>query len=102
MEDGRDLLPQPRADPERIAGIDRLPRAARRWGFAPGPAAVHHSEHALQLASQIAAGTPSAWRGGLHERRDLLPVGLAQLGGPGHDPDGNRPWRREARLRRWR
>src|SRR5262245_48994917 len=89
MEDGRDPLPQARADPARMAGVDRLPRAAPRWDVTPRPAAMHHRQHALQLLPQIAAGTSTTRRGWLNEQRDLRPGRLAEFSGAGHDADGD-------------
>src|SRR5690348_10013652 len=93
MEERRDALPEARPDPEGIAGIDRLPGAVGGGDVAPGPAGVHHGEHALQLPPQIAAGTPPTRSRWLHQRRDLRPGGLAQLRGAGHAVDRNRFWR---------
>src|SRR5262249_19149533 len=98
VEDGRDALPQAGADPEGIACVDGLPWPVGGRDLAPRPAAVHHGEHALQLAAQIAAGTPSAGRARRQLGRDLRPSRLAQLGGAGHYADGNRSGRLRAGL----
>lgn len=58
MEDGSDALPEAGPNPKRIACVDRLLEAARRGDVSSRPAGVHHRQHAFQLTSQIAAGTP--------------------------------------------
>ncbi len=101
MEDGRDAVAQARADPERIAGVDRLPWAIRGWDFAPGRSALHHRQHPLQLLPQIAAGTSPMRSGWSQQRRDLLPLPRARLSGTWHDENGNRSRHRGTRLCRW-
>lgn len=102
VQDGGDLRPQTGPDPEGIAGIDRLPRPAGWGDVAPRPTAVHHGEHPLQLAPQIASGTSPTRDHGLHQRRDLRPGGLAERRGAQHDVDRDRSGRRGTGLRRGR
>jgi hypothetical protein len=65
VEDGRDAVPQARADPGRRVGIARLPRSAGRWDFAPRPSAMDHGEHALQLARPSRRPNPLLYEPGL-------------------------------------
>jgi hypothetical protein len=96
VEDGRDAIPQARADPEGITGIDRLPGSARGGRFAPRRSAVHHRKHALQLAPQIATGASPPWDrwGEQQQGRDLLPVLLGQRSRARYRQDGDRSGRR--------